>query len=185
MSLALLGIELYLAAMLGVSGLAKVEQPGHFAATLRRHRILPAWSIPAVSRVLPWLELAVACSLVAGVVLRPAAVLVLVLFASFLVVEVVLVVTKRATDCGCYGVAYPQKVDRASIMVSAVFVTLAAFHLWAVTGVAPVSADWRLPGIAIFGAAVCWALWRMASRRRLGRCMSCGTAKTVQMQAEG
>ncbi len=51
MAVATLLLELYFAAMLGVCGLAKIENPTYFASTLRRHGILPQWSITGVSRL--------------------------------------------------------------------------------------------------------------------------------------
>ena len=90
MSILLLGLELYFAAMLGVSGLAKVGQPAMFADTLRRHKILPSWSIKAVSTIVPWLEIAVAVLLITGLVPILTGLLVLFLFTSFLIMESIL-----------------------------------------------------------------------------------------------
>jgi hypothetical protein len=161
-------LELYLAATLGVSGLTKAEHPEKFAMTLRQHGILPTWSVPAVSRVVPWLEMAIAGSLLAGVASVLVAALALALFVSFLAVKILLVSRGRATDCGCYGSAHFQKVDGASISVSAIFVLLATFHLWAVRQHQLAWVDWRLSGVAIFSTAACWAHWSTVRRRRRG-----------------
>ena len=110
MSLLLLFLSLYFAAMLGVSGLAKAEHPKQFAVTLRRHNIFPYWSITSISRIVPWLEILVAILLITNLLTILTSALVFLFFLSFLVIEIILVVEKRATECGCYGVAYPQKL---------------------------------------------------------------------------
>lgn len=186
MNVLLLGLELYFAAMLGVAGLAKIKHPEQFAATLRRHRILPAWSIVGVSRAVPWLEVAAAASLIAGTAPVATAALVLMFFVSFLVIETILVVAKRATECGCYGVAYPQKVDEASVATSLVLVSAAAFHLWAVAWVEPISTEWRLPVIVLFGGAGCWLLWRiMTTRRLLNRGLAAAGGRILERRTFG
>src|SRR5437870_6830986 len=114
MSVALLGLDLYFAAMLGVSGLAKVDQPARFMAALYRYRLFPAWSIPFLVRIVTLIELVVAASLVAGTLPVVTAVVTCVLFGCFLVIRTVLVVTKRGTDCGCYGGLALEKVGGAS-----------------------------------------------------------------------
>lgn len=183
MNVLLLGIDLYLAAVLGVSGLAKVEHPQAFAATLRRHRVLPAESIPAVSRAIPWLEIGLATALVGGAFPIATTALAFALFVSFLLIEIVLVVTRRATDCGCYGVAYPQKVDRASLGVSGILIVLAAVGLWAASRIGPLGLEWRVPGIMGFAAAGFWAVWKMVRRRRAGTCAACQAKRAVRPQA--
>lgn len=46
-----LALDCYFAAVLGVSGLAKIDNPALFAVTLRRQRLLPRWSITSVSYI--------------------------------------------------------------------------------------------------------------------------------------
>ena len=165
MNMIVFGIELYFAIMLGVSGIAKIAEPYDFAATLRRHRILPAWSVTPFSRVFPWLEVAIAGAVLTGAAAVATAALVLALFSAFLIVEVILVVTRRATDCGCYGVAYRQKVDGASILVSTILILLASVHLWLTTWVAPISQPWRILALIVLGGAGCWLLWRVKQKQ--------------------
>lgn len=159
-------LELYFAAMLGVSGLAKIEHPEQFANTLRRHDILPKWSIAGVSRAFPCLEVGIALLLIAGQARLLTAALVIILFASFAGTEIILVVTKRATECGCYGVAYPQKVDGASVFVFSLLIIAAAAHLGLVTIIPSVRWEWRLGGILLFGAYAVWLGWHLIARHR-------------------
>lgn len=164
MGFAAFALELYFAAMFGVSGLAKMEQPDRFAATLNRHRILPHWSVHVTSRLIPLAEVVLAIVLVTGLAPTAATVATLVLFAMFGAVETVLVVTKRATECGCYGVAYPQQVDGVSIATSVVLVLLAIVDFWLTTHTAPIPWPWRPIGTILFLAGGMWLGWRILAR---------------------
>lgn len=172
--------ELYFAAMLGVSGLAKTEHPEQFARTLTRHRILPRWTIRTIGRVFPTLEVVIAALLVAGLARVPVAAFVVLLFVTFGAVETILVVTKRATDCGCYGLAYSQKVDWASVAVSSLLTLLAALHLWIVTDTPSVPSVWRLAVLVVFATSAGWLGWRIRERRSRWRPIA--TVRLVRAQ---
>jgi len=171
----LVALQLYLAAMLGVSGLAKLDAPQHFVTTLRVQRLWPAWLIAPVSWGLPWLEVAVAALLITGIFPTVTALLALLLFALFLSVETVLVVTQRATDCACFGIAYRQKVDGASLIVSGILVSLAALLLWMTLYWPPLEPIWQLivgsgmGGLGLWLAGHVWVRhhrpWQLSERR--------------------
>lgn len=121
MHIMLLGMEFYFAALLGTAGLAKLASLHQFAATLRQQRILPHWSIAWVSRLVPWIEVGLACLLISGGAPRLAAVLTLLVFAGFLLFKVLLLRANPGVDCGCGHDARPTPVDGASITVSAIW----------------------------------------------------------------
>lgn len=158
-------LDLYLAAVLGVAGLTKVKEPAAFALALRRQRILPLWSIPYVSRLLPRAEVVLASILVIGVADVMVAILVLTLFTIFLIVEATLLMTGRATGCGCYG-ARAQKVTGASVTTSICLLCLAAVHMWAAIDGALVPWPWRLTAVLLLWGAGGWLLWRVMCLRR-------------------
>lgn len=161
------GLDLYFAAILGISGLAKAADPSSFAITLRRQRILPIRSIATASNVFPWVEVVVAVALLLGVVPVLTAALTLALFVGFLIVDVILLITKRVTDCGCYGSARKQTVGSASVMTASVLVALAALHVWTGIHEGTVGWLWRLPALIIFWAVGCWLGHRVMIRRRI------------------
>lgn len=156
MSILLLSIQIYLAAILGVSGFAKIVDLETFAATLRNQRVLPIWGGKAVSRVVPWFEIALAILLVLGVFDVLINMLMFATFTCFLMIEIILVKTKRSRECGCYGIAYRRQVDNASLVVSSVFVVLAGFSLWGAFLVEPVNLVWRMSMSLIFGLCGLW-----------------------------
>jgi hypothetical protein len=132
MSMLVLGLEAYFAALLGVAGFAKVHQRQQFALTLRQQRILPHWSIPLIALILPWGELLIAELLIVGIAKALTAGIVLTLFLSFLVFKLILMVSQPKADCGCSGASQAQPVDNASIVVATIFVLLAGLHLWGI-----------------------------------------------------
>ncbi len=174
-------LDCYFALVLGISGLAKIDRPRLFAVTLRRHGILPTWSVGLVSRVFPWLEVLVAGMLIANVVPMYSVVIALFLFGGFLVIEGVLLATKRAADCGCYGGAHRQRVDSASVTTSGLLVALAAAHLWLVMQGAMIDWQWRLMVGIPFGVVTLFLVQRSVVRHRMSRRLANSRQVSVQM----
>lgn len=159
-------LNLYFAAMLGIAGLAKLDSPESFAITLRQQRILPIWSVSAISRLLPYVEVVLACMLVVGIVPTFTAATVLLLFISFLGVKLLLALTNPGASCGCSGATQSQVVDNASLLVSCVLIALAVLQLWTTIWVVPISWTWRLLGILVFNVSSLPMVWRVVERRR-------------------
>ena len=161
MNVILLLLQAYLAVVLGISGLAKAVNPRQFAATLQRQRILPDWSIECISYLVPWLEMVLALLLVVGVLPIVIGIITMLVFMSFLTIEIIVLKTNRHKQCGCYGMAHRQKVDEASVAVSTIFIILASFNVWGTIFWEPVAALWRIPGIIVFGLGSTWLLTRI------------------------
>lgn len=89
------------------------------------------------------------------------------LCASFLVLRVVLFATKRIVNCGCHGRFYQEKIDGASIVVSAVLFLLAGANLWAAWSGVSVAMSWRLPALLAYGGVFLLIVSRMLRRRRI------------------
>lgn len=166
MNLVVLSLQFYFASMLGVAGLAKIEHPEQFADTMALQRILPRWSLNAVSRIVPWIEVVVALLLMTGLAPLATSSLTLLLFTSFLAVEVVLLKTKYAGNCGCYGASHLHRVDGGSVAASVILSGAAALNLWAAVSLEPVPMYWRLPGLIILGGVGAYLVWSVVERRR-------------------
>ncbi|HEX2036053.1 MAG TPA: MauE/DoxX family redox-associated membrane protein [Chloroflexota bacterium] len=141
----------YFAAVLGVSGIAKLDRPEPFRVTLRR--LLPARLVVPLSYLVPWLELAVAASLLAGTAPLATAWLTVLLFATFLAVETRLVATGQASTCGCWGLAFRQRLDASSLAATAIQVGLALLYLQNSTQLSAVPLPYRLAVAGIVGGA--------------------------------
>lgn len=159
-------LDLYFAAILGVAGLSKVAQPSMFMHILQRHRILPLWSLSVVTRIVPWGEVTLAGTLVVGLFPRATDAFVLALLACFLMVEGILLATGRATECGCYGAMYRQKVDAASFTLSSILTALAGFHLWLGMNGATLDWHWRLVATGFAVGLGFWLLRHSMIHRR-------------------
>lgn len=160
MNILLMLLALYLAATLGVSGLAKAAQPAYFSTTLRQQGLLPAWSISVIGWSVPWLELVLAGALISGVAALPISVLTLALFVGFGVVKLLLYRRQVTVDCGCYGPDQARQVDASSLAVVGVQIGLATLHLGFVAWLPIVVNGWRLGGLLLFAGLVSVVLWR-------------------------
>lgn len=160
-----LTLDCYFAAMLGIAGLAKMDDPAPFAALLRRQRLLPAWSVGTISRLFPWLEIAIAGALLSGIAAIVVAALTLLVFAGFLLVQMFLLATKHGGDCGCYGAASPHRVERAGVGTAALLACLAVVHLWLVNRATAVGWPCRLVAGVCFAGIMVWLGWHIRQRR--------------------
>lgn len=156
-----LALEFYFVAVLGVSGLVKIDDPGYVATVFRQQRLLPTWSISAASRLFPWFEVLVALFLLSGIFPITGAFVLTSLFLFFLLVKCVLLALGRTEDCGCYGRGREQKIDGPSIIVSCIFVALTGLHLWLTLRFSPVSWSWRLAGALLMLGAGCYLIVNM------------------------
>lgn len=170
MDIAVVLVGAYMAAMLGVSGIAKLERPDMFRMTLRRHMLLPDWSIPAATWLVPSLQVSASILLVLGVVPVAAAILAAGLFTGFFVTECLLLMSGRTTECGCFGVAYRMPVTGSSAVASLVLVVIAVSYILMVQAGHTVSSiELRAPVIALYSAATVTVASRIWSRNRSRR----------------
>ena len=162
-------LSLYFAAMLGVAGLAKMEQPALFAAILRRQRLFPAWGIGAVSRLFPWCEIVLAVALVVGIAPRFIATLLFALFAALTVVQAHLLIARRAVPCGCYGAWSTRNIAGASATTSALLTGFAGLYLGLVCHGAAIAAPSRVLAGALFVGFEGWIGLRTWQRHQQPR----------------
>lgn len=160
-------LDCYFAAILGVSGLAKAERPALFAQDLKSSGLLPRPIIPFVGYALPWVEIILAGVLALGIAAQFSASIVLVLFTSFLIIQIFLFKRGQTESCGCYGTALRHRVDGATLVTSAMIIGLAVLHL--ISSREAVSGYWALRLSA--ASALCgiggWLMWRTIRRHRV------------------
>jgi len=167
------GFHLYFAAVLGVSGLAKIDNHAFFASTLRRQRLLPGWSVGGINTFFPWCEVLIAFLLVLSPGQGAAFLLgacVLLLFGMFLGIETILLTRKQeVSTCGCYGAAHQRKVSKSSLVTSALLLVLAGCQFWLTTWM--VQPNWieQVVGCALFCGVGGWFTWRMVQRHHAGK----------------
>lgn len=97
-------LRLCLGAVFGYAAWTKLREPWMlFAMSVDAYHVLPEWGAVAVARTLPWLELMLAATLVAGIWKRislPAASALLAVFFGLMVRSYA---RGEGIDCGCFG----------------------------------------------------------------------------------
>lgn len=78
-----------------------------FALSIDSYQLLPEWTVFALARTLPFLELALGVLLIAGVWPRYLSIVAAAILAAFFSVMVLSYFRGAAIDCGCFGVGEP------------------------------------------------------------------------------
>ncbi len=158
MPMFIFAIELYLACVLSVAGLAKIEHRAYFAAQLRSQRLLPDWLAAAIAALFPWCEVLLALALVAGVFPRVAALLTGGVFLLFLAIKCLLFTFGKVSECSCFGPVYPQPVDLSHLVAALILVALAALPIWATQATLLIAWPWRASGLLLMVGMIGWVL---------------------------
>ena len=95
--------RLVLGAVLVVAGAAKVADPQASVAAVRAYELLPGGWVTVVGWGLPFLELVLGLLLVAGIAVRPAALVTAALLAVLVVAVASVAARGLSIDCGCFG----------------------------------------------------------------------------------
>jgi putative oxidoreductase len=104
----ILALRLLLGAVFVYAAYTKLRQSWLlFALSIDSYQLLPEWAVFALARTLPWLELALGISLIAGIWLRQLSIVAAGILAVFFTVMVVSYFRGAGIDCGCFGVGEP------------------------------------------------------------------------------
>ena len=85
------------------AALPKIIDPPGFAETIHAYRLLPEAGLAPLALTMPWLELLAALALITGRARRSAALLVLLLLATFMAALALNLAHGNPVDCGCFG----------------------------------------------------------------------------------
>lgn len=96
-------LSIILALVFLASALPKLRRPKSFVLVVLEYRVLPPALGRLYARLLPPLELLVALLLAVGTMARMAAILSVILLASFMVAIAINLARGRDLDCGCFG----------------------------------------------------------------------------------
>jgi uncharacterized membrane protein YphA (DoxX/SURF4 family) len=95
--------RLTLAIIFFYAGIEKIINPGDFAVAIYNYQLLPDCAINLSAIFLPWLEVFIAASLVAGIYTRGAALISALLFLTFATALTINLVRGLDISCGCFG----------------------------------------------------------------------------------
>jgi uncharacterized membrane protein YphA (DoxX/SURF4 family) len=95
--------RLTLAIIFFYAGIEKIINPGDFAVAIYNYQLLPDCAINLSAIFLPWLEVFIAASLVAGIYTRGAALISALLFLTFATALTINLLRGLDISCGCFG----------------------------------------------------------------------------------
>lgn len=152
-----------LAALLVISGLAKVRHVEATRSAFAQLELPRALTDSPAPRALPWVEivLAVALLLSPASVALPVAVLALVVFVAYLVVIGRALTFDHPVTCGCFGELGLGEVTRRTLVRNALLVALALLTVWSATAqdsvasrlVAADASTWGWAGVVLLAGA--------------------------------
>lgn len=152
-----------LAALLVISGLAKVRHVEATRSAFAQLELPRALTDSPAPRALPWVEivLAVALLLSPAPVALPVAVLALVVFVAYLVVIGRALTFDHPVTCGCFGELGLGEVTRRTLVRNALLVALALLTVWSATAqdsvasrlVAADASTWGWVGVVLLAGA--------------------------------
>ena len=134
MSLLLLSLRLALGSIFLMSAIPKMAAPRQFANDVHQYRLLPRPLGSAFGYVLPYVELAAALMLMAGVYASWAALLVVVMLASFMVAVGTAMVRKLNLNCSCFGLLYRERVGWPTQIRDGILLVVALFIVFGESG---------------------------------------------------
>jgi uncharacterized membrane protein YphA (DoxX/SURF4 family) len=104
--------RLIIAVIFLYAGFEKVREPWlQFAVSVESFKMVPDSWLEPVSRILPWCEIALGISLIAGILSRWFSLIATGLFAFFLFIGVRASVKGLNVDCGCFGSGHSGAID--------------------------------------------------------------------------
>lgn len=98
-----LPLRLYLGVLFIYAAVHKVADPAAFALDVATYEILPLGLVNLVALTMPWIEIVAGAMLIAGVRVRPAALVVAALMAVFLVALIIALARGLDMSCGCFA----------------------------------------------------------------------------------
>ncbi|WP_197028957.1 MauE/DoxX family redox-associated membrane protein [Blastococcus sp. URHD0036] len=132
-----------------VAGSLKLPDPAAAERAVRAYQLAPEGLVPLLAFGLPVLEIAVGILLLAGVFVRPAAVVSALLLAGFIAAVSSAWARGLSIDCGCFGgggevdadsTAYLSEIVRdGALLVAALFLVARPRTRWALLDRAPTS----------------------------------------------
>jgi uncharacterized membrane protein YkgB len=117
--------RLFLGGIFVYAGYTKVENPLQFAAAIEAYKLLPPAIVLWVVKVLPWTEIVLGISLLAGITIRYTATLAGALLAFFIAVMLVTYLRGIEAYCGCFGIG--ERISRFTLARDTLFLLPAVF----------------------------------------------------------
>jgi putative oxidoreductase len=96
-----------------VSSMSKLPMQSRFVEVVQSFQLLPGPLTVAYGLVLPWVELLVGCYLVLGILVKPGAIITILMCISFLIANISSVIRGEYYCPGCFGELFALSVTQA------------------------------------------------------------------------
>ena len=117
--------RIYLALVLILSGLDKINNLSIFADSIANYKILPVQFINIIAIIIPWLEVMVGGFLLLGIYIKENSIISFSLLLIFTLAVLSAVMRNLDIDCGCQGTFNGQKVGMLKILENALLLLFA------------------------------------------------------------
>jgi putative oxidoreductase len=104
-------VQLGLAAVFLVAGIAKIADPPGFAHEISNYKLLPGAAVNALALWLPWLEIVLGLCFFLGVYRRTAGRLAAILLLAFIGALSINLGRGHPVECGCFGTSKAPKTE--------------------------------------------------------------------------
>lgn len=108
--------RIYLALILIISGLDKINDLNSFAQSIENYKIIPVYAINIIAIIIPWLEVVGGGLLFFGLYIRENSTLILSLLIIFTMAIISAIARDLDIECGCQGTFDGQKVGFLKIV---------------------------------------------------------------------
>jgi uncharacterized membrane protein YphA (DoxX/SURF4 family) len=129
-------VRLLLGGVFITSSMAKLPMQSRFVDVVQSYRLLPDSIAAAYGFALPWIELLVGCYLVLGILVKPGAIITILMSISFFIANISSIVRGDSYCPNCFGELVPLTVVQA--ITIDVLVIIAAILLLVFSGKEPV-----------------------------------------------
>lgn len=122
-------LRIYLGGLFILAAVHKIANPAAFALDVATYDLLPLELINLTAITLPWIEIVAGALLVAGVRVRPAALVVAALMAVFLIALVIALDRGLDMSCGCFASqgAEADPISWRTVLRDLVWLSMAAY----------------------------------------------------------
>lgn len=127
-----LSARVLVGAVFVLAGFSKLILPhAEVVALMQQYQVLPAWLLPPLATVMPWLELGSGTALLIGFCTTPAALLVAVQLLGFCLLMVAVLLTGvTIEDCGCFGQLGLRETPLQVLIRDVIMLGMMGFVLW-------------------------------------------------------
>jgi hypothetical protein len=122
---ALLTVRFILAFILLLAAVPKIADRPRFRRSVADYRLLPSGLVGPAALAIPWIEVASAVALIAGVAVAPVAALDGLLFLAFSIAVSLNLRRGRSIDCGCFGAVARRAIGWDLVATDLVYAAMA------------------------------------------------------------